>query len=297
MLMNSPKTPLLSLTQAGLNKSGHWAVRGVDLSVRACEIVTLIGPNGSGKSSTLKLALGIERASEGKVERKSALRVGYVPQRLQIDWTMPLRVADFMVLTQPLTSHETQAALARTGSPDAKREMRTLSGGEFQRVLLARAIARKPDILVLDEPVQGVDFNGEIALYELIRELRDELGCGVLLVSHDLHLVMAATDQVICLNGHVCCHGTPERVVASPQYRTLFGERAAAAMAVYLHHHDHKHLADGRVQHSDGSISDHCHPGDGHHHAPGDGHHHPLPASKPIFELKSFPEREKTDAR
>jgi zinc transport system ATP-binding protein len=149
-----------------------------------------------------------------------------------------------------------------------KRDMRELSGGELQRALLARAIVRQPELLVLDEPTQGLDFAGEIALYEMIADLRDEIGCGVLLVSHDLHLVMAATDQVICLNGHICCHGTPERVVASAEYKSLFGERAAAALAVYQHHHDHTHLADGRVEHSDGSTTDYCHPGDGHHHAP-----------------------------
>jgi zinc transport system ATP-binding protein len=279
---------LVSLKNAGLNKSGQWVVRGVDMAVQAGEIVTLIGPNGSGKSSTLKLALGIEGATEGSVTRKAGITIGYVPQRLNLDWTMPLRVKDFMALTQPLAEQDMAWALSKTGSPPADREMRTLSGGEFQRVLLARAIARKPDLLVLDEPAQGVDFNGEIALYELIAALRDELGCGVLLVSHDLHLVMAATDHVICLNGHVCCHGTPERVVTSKEYKSLFGERAAAAMAIYQHHHDHRHLADGRVEHSDGTISDHCHPGD--------GHHHQVPVARPIYELKGFASREKTDA-
>jgi zinc transport system ATP-binding protein len=279
---------ILSLKNSGLNKAGQWVVRGVDLVVHPGEIVTLIGPNGSGKSSTLKLALGIEAVSEGSVSRKAGITIGYVPQRLNLDWTMPLRVKDFMALTQRLTEQDMAWALSKTGSPPSHREMRTLSGGEFQRVLLARVIARKPDLLVLDEPAQGVDFNGEIALYELIAALRDELGCGVLLVSHDLHLVMAATDHVICLNGHVCCHGTPERVVTSPEYKSLFGERAAAAMAIYQHHHDHRHLADGRVEHSDGTISDHCHPGD--------GHHHQTPAAQPIYELKSFAPREKTDA-
>ena len=143
--------------------------------------------------------------------------------------------------------------------------MRTLSGGEFQRTLLARALARNPQLLVLDEPVQGVDFSGEIALYELIGSIRDRLGCGVLLISHDLHVVMAATDRVICLNGHVCCEGTPSAVATSDEYKKLFGERGAAAFAVYAHHHDHTHLEDGRVLHTDGTVTDHCHPDDGHH--------------------------------
>ena len=156
--------------------------------------------------------------------------------------------------------------MAATGvSHLATAEVRTLSGGEFQRVMLARAIARKPDLLVLDEPVQGVDFTGEIALYDLIKHIRDELHCGILLISHDLHVVMAATDRVICLNGHVCCSGTPTVVASSPEYKELFGARAAPTLAVYEHRHDHSHLPDGRVQHGDGSITDHCHPHDGHH--------------------------------
>jgi zinc transport system ATP-binding protein len=154
-------------------------------------------------------------------------------------------------------------------------EVQHLSGGEFQRALMARAIARKPDLLVLDEPVQGVDFSGEIAIYDLIQSIRNTTGCGILLISHDLHVVMAATDTVICLNGHVCCRGTPQAVTQSAEYVRLFGSRAAQALAVYSHHHDHTHLPDGRVLHSDGSVTDHCHPDDGHHHGH-DGHDHAL---------------------
>jgi zinc transport system ATP-binding protein len=257
---------LVTMHDAGINRAGRWLVRGVDLSVRSGEIVTLIGPNGSGKSTTIKLALGLLQPSEGKASRRAELRIGYVPQKISIDWSLPLRVRDFMALTQPVSDEDANAALKRTGA-DALwlRDLRALSGGEMQRVLLARAMVRKPELLVLDEPAQGVDFVGEAALYGLIQELRDELGCGVLLVSHDLHMVMAATDHVICLNGHVCCHGTPDVVANDAAFRQLFGERAGS-LAPYRHHHDHVHLADGRVQHNDGSISDHCHPEDGHHH-------------------------------
>jgi zinc transport system ATP-binding protein len=159
------------------------------------------------------------------------------------------------------------AALDAVGlSHMAGAEVQHLSGGEFQRALMARAIARKPDLLVLDEPVQGVDFSGEIALYDLIKSIRNTSGCGILLISHDLHVVMAATDTVICLNGHVCCRGTPQAVTQSAEYVRLFGSRAAQALAVYSHNHDHTHLPDGRVLHSDGTVTDHCHPDDGHHH-------------------------------
>lgn len=265
---------LVTLENAGFYRSGRWLVRGVNLSIEAGEIVTLIGPNGSGKSTTAKLALGIHKPDEGEVRRRPGLSVAYVPQKLSVDWTLPLTVTRFMRLTGRVGDSEANSAMAATGvSHLAGAEVRNLSGGEFQRVMLARAIARKPDLLVLDEPVQGVDFNGEIALYDLIKKVRDELRFGIMLISHDLHLVMAATDRVICLNGHVCCSGTPTTVATSPEYQALVGGRAAATLAVYKHHHDHTHLPDGRVKHEDGSITDHCHRADGNppHH---DGHDH-----------------------
>jgi len=264
--------PLVSLDDAGVFLAGRWLVRGVALTIDPGEIVTLIGPNGSGKSTTAKMALGILAPSEGAAVRRPGLRVAYVPQKLAIDWTLPLTVRRFMRLTGPVGEREIDKAMAATGvSHLAQAEVRVLSGGEFQRVMLARAIARKPDLLVLDEPVQGVDFTGEIALYDLIRRIRDDLGCGILLISHDLHIVMAATDRVICLNGHVCCAGSPVAVASSAEYKALFGARAASTLAVYEHSHDHTHLPDGRVRHSDGTITEHCHPDDGHHdHVHGD---------------------------
>lgn len=272
MLQNSE--PLVQLTAAGIERSGRWLVRGVDLSVRPGEIVTLIGPNGSGKSTTARMALGVLKPSEGSAVRRGGLRVGYVPQKISVDWTLPLTVARFMSLTGKVAPADAVRAMEATGILHHQHaEVRNLSGGEFQRAMLARAIARKPDLLVLDEPVQGVDFSGEISLYDLIKRIRDEIGCGVLLISHDLHVVMAATDKVICLNGHVCCQGTPTAVAESAAYKQLFGPRASATLAVYEHDHDHTHLADGRVRHADGSITEHCHPDDGHHddHA---GHDH-----------------------
>jgi zinc transport system ATP-binding protein len=239
----------------------------VSLEVRRGEIVTMIGPTGSGKSTSARMAIGLIRPDEGEVMTRAGLRVGYVPQKMAIDRTMPLTVERLMTLTGPLPRRDIDAALSETGVRHlARAEVQTLSGGEFQRALLARAIARKPDLLVLDEPVQGVDYSGEIALYELITRIRDRSGCGVLLISHDLHVVMAATDTVICMNGHVCCRGTPEAVSQSDMYRNLFGLRGAGALAVYTHHHDHTHLPDGRVLHEDGSVTDNCHPEDGHHH-------------------------------
>ncbi|MCO6391716.1 ATP-binding cassette domain-containing protein [Aliihoeflea aestuarii] len=267
---------LVQLAGAGVHRAGRWLVRGVDMAVRPGEIVTLIGPNGSGKSTTAKTAIGILKPQEGKVARKPGLKVGYVPQKLAIDWTLPLTVERLMRLTGTPTRAEVGAALEATGVAHlAKAQVQSLSGGEFQRVLLARAIARKPDLLVLDEPVQGVDFSGEVALYDLIGKIRNDTGCGILLISHDLHVVMADTDTVICLNGHVCCRGTPQTVAASPEYLQLFGARAAETLGIYRHRHDHTHLADGRVLHQDGSVTEHCHPDDGHHdHDHGYAHDH-----------------------
>ncbi len=244
------------------------------MTINSGEIVTLIGPNGSGKSTTAKVALGILRPDEGSASKRSDLRFAYVPQKLAIDWTLPLSVRRFMRLTGHVGESKAVEAMAATGIGHlAQAELRTLSGGEFQRVLLARAIACEPDLLVLDEPVQGVDFNGEIALYDLIKRVRDDLKCAILLISHDLHVVMAATDRVICLNGHICCSGTPMAVASSAEYKALFGARAASTLAVYEHHHDHTHLPDGRVREID--DADHSQSGSGHHHHQhGRGHKH-----------------------
>jgi len=283
-----PKTfdTLVSLKNCGIRRSNRWLVRGVSIDINAGEIVTLIGPNGSGKSTTAKMALSILRPDEGEVQRRIDLNVSYVPQKLVVDWTLPLTVTRFMSLTSRLTDNERRDAMAATGVEHlANSEVRTLSGGEFQRVLLARAIAKKPDLLVLDEPVQGVDFSGEIALYDLIKKIRDDFGCGILLISHDLHVVMAATDRVICLYGHVCCSGTPKVVASSAEYKALFGARAASTLAVYEHDHDHTHLPDGRVQHGDGSITDHCHHEDGHHDH-GSGHEHAAQSAEDLHEVR-----------
>lgn len=258
---------LVRLDQVGVFRDGKWLVRGVSFEVHKREIVTLIGPNGSGKSTSVKTALGVLQPTEGKVIRRSDLQVGYVPQRFALDWTLPMPVSRLMKLTKKQSERDIDRALELVGISHLKQaDMQSLSGGETQRALLARAMLMQPDLLVLDEPVQGVDFAGEIALYDLIKAIRDETGCGILLISHDLHVVMAQTDTVICLNGHVCCRGTPKLVAESDEYKRLFGARAAQSLAVYQHDHDHTHLPDGRVMHADGTIHDHC--DHGHDHAP-----------------------------
>ena len=236
---------LVKLNNVGFRQNKKWLVEGVSLEVKKGKIITLIGPNGSGKSTTAKIALGIYKDIEGSVE-KHTNKVGYVPQKITIDWTLPLRVKDFMILTEVLKEEEIDDALSLTGVMHLKnKNLGNLSGGEFQRVLLARAISKKPELLVLDEPVQGVDYTGEIALYELIKKISDTLNCGILLISHDLHTVMTATDHVVCLNGHVCCSGTPMDVAKNNEYKTLFGEQASQILSVYEHKHDHVHSEEG----------------------------------------------------
>ena len=246
--MSKQNNILVKLNEVGIKQNDKWLVKGVSLVVEKGKIVTLIGPNGSGKSTTAKITLGIYKKIEGQVE-KYTNNVGYVPQKISIDWTLPLRVNDFMLLTESIKDEAVNEALSLTGVMHLKnKNLGNLSGGEFQRVLLARAISRKPDLLVLDEPVQGVDFTGEIALYELIKKISDTLNCGILLISHDLHTVMSATDHVVCLNGHVCCSGSPSDVARNNEYKALFGEQASQTLSIYEHKHDHVHSNDGEVK-------------------------------------------------
>ena len=239
---------LVKLNNVGFQQNQKWLVKGVSLQVEKGKIVTLIGPNGSGKSTTAKITLGIYKNIEGKVE-KFTNNIGYVTQKISIDWTLPLRVKDFMLLTENLKDDVLNEALSLTGVKHLKdKNLGNLSGGEFQRVLLARAISKKPELLVLDEPVQGVDFTGEIALYNLIKKISEKLNCGILLISHDLHMVMTATDHVICLNGHVCCSGSPKDVARNNEYKALFGDQASQTLSIYEHKHDHVHSSDGKIK-------------------------------------------------
>jgi zinc transport system ATP-binding protein len=246
--MNKEKKVLLKIEDVGLLKNDKWLVKGVSLEVKQGEIVTLIGPNGSGKSTTAKIALGIYKEVEGKV-KKFTNKIGYVPQKISVDWTLPIRVIDFMSLTDEPTNEQINIALSLTGVEHLRdKSLGNLSGGEFQRVLIARAIAKQPELLVLDEPVQGVDFKGEVVLYELIKKISEELNCGILLISHDLHVVMSATDFIVCLNGHVCCSGTPQVVAKNNKYQELFGDRASSILSLYEHKHDHTHSQDGTIK-------------------------------------------------
>ncbi len=252
--MTAPR--LIEARGLTVRRGAATVLDGVDFRIAAGEIVTVVGPNGSGKSTLLRALLGIQPLAAGSVTRRPGLRVGYVPQKLAVDRTMPLTARRLLSLPRRLSATQTAAALARVGLPAgvADRQVADLSGGQLQRVLLARALAGGPEILVLDEPTQGLDQTGKAAFYRLIEDIRRETGCAVLMVSHELHVVMAASDRVVCLNGHVCCEGAPQVVSAAPEYRALFGPGTQGSLALYRHVHDHAH--DDAHDHAHGPAQD-----------------------------------------
>ena len=233
---------LLSARGIGVSRNGNTILQNVSLDIAAGEIVTIVGPNGSGKSTLLRVLIGALMPDRGTVTRAPGLRLGYVPQKLSIDATLPLTARRFLDLPQRVENDAATQALEKAGVPKvANRQMADLSGGQFQRVLLARALLSRPQLLILDEATQGLDQPGAARFYRLIEGVRQNLNCAVLMVSHELHVVMSASDRVICLNGHICCEGTPEVVSAAPAYRELFGTGTGGALALYRHDHDHDH--------------------------------------------------------
>jgi zinc transport system ATP-binding protein len=245
---------LLEAKNIVYQKRDKKILNDVSLSLHSGEIITLIGPNGAGKTSLIRILLGLSKASSGRVERKANLTIGYVPQGINIPDVMPLRVYDFLNVTAKYSKEECREMLVQVNCDYLLLSaMQDISGGEMQRVLLARALLKKPRLLVLDEPASGMDIIGQQALYETIQSIRDKYGCSILMVSHDLHLVMAATDRVICLNTHICCTGHPDDVSEHPEYIKLFGS-AINGLALYSHHHDHEHDLQGNI------IAEHNHP-------------------------------------
>jgi len=233
---------LISARGLWLRRGGRDIISGVNLDVLPGEIVTLIGPNGAGKTTLVRLVLGIEKPDRGRIIRPASTRIGYVPQRFEVDAAIPMTVEGFLSLGGSASAKEIADALDEVGARRTEhQQLSKLSGGETQRVLIARALLRRPSLLILDEPASGVDFAGEAELYELVSKLRDERHLGILLVSHDLHVVMAKSDRVICLNGHVCCSGEPEHVTQHSEYARIFGPKGASSLSVYRHHHDHAH--------------------------------------------------------
>lgn len=247
--VGSDNAPLLEARAVVLELGGRQILDHVDLSVRRGEIVTLIGPNGGGKTCLIRVLLGLLSPTSGRVLRAPALRVGYMPQRVMVDEALPITVARFLTLGARTDPDRQREALEEVGVAHLTGQpIQSVSGGEMQRILLARALLRRPDLLVLDEPAQGLDVSGQGELFRLIAGLRERHGCGVLLVSHELHLVMAAADSVVCLNRHVCCTGHPKAVTLHPEYLRLFGDPVeAVGMAVYTHEHDHHHDLHGNV--------------------------------------------------
>ncbi len=256
---------LVDIREGCIVRGGRHILDRVDVVVHKGEIVTLVGPNGAGKSTLVRVALGLEKLDGGTFHRTPGIKIGYQPQKIALDRTLPLSVRRFMTLTQAASDAEVKEALNEVAVPHLmEASVHTLSGGEWQRVKLARAVLRRPDLLVVDEPTQNVDTTGAVEIYQIIARLRAATGCGVLMVSHDLNVVMAATDQVYCLNSHICCAGHPADVSRDAEFQRLFGPAAATTLAIYPHSHDHSHAPDGSVQ------GGHAHPGHDHHH-----HHYP----------------------
>lgn len=249
------KSPLISIQNLSLTLSGKVILQNVQFDLNAGEILSLIGPNGAGKSSLVKCIVGLWQPTSGYVKTSSHLKIGYMPQSIKVDASMPITVQRFLLLGQNAVSLGSIIEQVGLNSDILDNKLCTLSGGEWQRVLLARALLREPNVLVLDEPAQGVDLVGQAELYNLLGDIRDKTGCAVLVVSHDLNLVMACTDNVICLNQHVCCYGHPEAVGKDPAFLKLFGR--IPGVAFYAHHHDHKHDVHGEViDHKDNSQND-----------------------------------------
>lgn len=240
--------PLVSIKNVSISLNQQNILSNISFTIDTGKIITILGPNGAGKSTLVKLVLGLLKPSNGLIVRKKNLTIGYVPQNLQIDKTLPITVKRFMQLNRTINSHNIEKMLHRVNAFGLiNKTMQQLSGGEMQRVLLAQALVKKPELLILDEPTQGVDVNGQITLYNLIANAKNEFNCAVLMISHDLHLVMAKTDEVICLNKHICCSGTPALVSNDPEFIALFGRNAANQLAVYKHHHLHQSNYQGRI--------------------------------------------------
>ena len=236
---------LIQVEGLSVSYGARTALSDVSLRIEPNEIVTIVGPNGSGKTTLLRAIIGAVKPSVGSIVQASNLKIGYVPQKLHIDDTLPITVSRFLKLPGGLV--DVDYALKQAGVPELEKEqLSQLSGGQFQRVLLARALIGKPDLLLLDEATQGLDQRGSASFYQQIETVRQATGCAVLMISHELHVVMSASDRVICLNGHVCCEGAPAAVASAPEYRALFGTGTGGALALYRHEHDHDHF-------------DHCH--------------------------------------
>ncbi len=230
---------LIKVTDASLNLAGRMVLKNIDFAIKAGEIAVFIGPNGGGKTSLVKMLLGLHPATTGHIFRQEKLKIAYVPQKFNISPFLPLSVKRLLCLEKNHSDSYLTKILTLTDCAELLHvQVKTLSGGELQRVLIARALMQKPDILILDEALQGVDKVGEVKLNRLIGQFSKDNGCAVIMVSHDLHLVMKSSDKVYCINGHICCQGIPEDIKDMAEFKNIFGN-IVDEFSLYQHQHSH----------------------------------------------------------
>ena len=233
---------LITLNNISLSHNGKNVLDDVSFKLHEGEFITLIGPNGAGKSSLIKVLLGVIKQDSGDITYTDNIRLGYTPQTFSANPFIPISVKDFLTLNQKLDSEFMLKTFELTGIKDLlKSPLKNLSGGELQKVLLTRALLNKPNVLILDEPAQNLDVDGQMQLYKLIQDIHQQKNCAVLMESHDLHRVMKESTQVLCLYHHICCEGLPESILKDEKFNDLFADQINDLMATYEHHHNHHH--------------------------------------------------------
>lgn len=237
-----PASALIQAQNVSLTINGKNILDDISLDIKERDFITIVGPNGAGKSTLLKVLMGFTHPTTGSVQQREGTRIGYVPQKLSIDKTIPITTQRFLTLRKKVHATTLKRVVEQTGiTPQLHKPLHSLSGGELQRVLLCRALLDEPDLLILDEPAQNLDISGQLAFYEQLNQIYQQQRLSILMVSHDLHLVMSCTRQVICLFHHICCSGEPQSVTQDPEFQKLFGKDMANMMALYHHQHNHTH--------------------------------------------------------
>jgi len=233
---------LISAKNVSVLKHQKSILDNIDIQINKNDFITIIGPNGAGKTMLLKCLMGFYKPTSGRIERKEKLKIGYMPQSISIINTMPITVKDFITVRKEYDDISLNKVITEVSIGEIiNKQLSVLSGGEMQRVLLARSLLNNPDLLILDEPAQNLDISGQLNFYKLIQEIYSKRNISILMVSHDLHLVMVSTKKVLCLYKHICCSGAPQQIAKDPEFLSMFGKDMANMMSIYQHSHDHNH--------------------------------------------------------